>query len=150
MALLDPDEARRAEALVLGRARDLSPSALRRAAALAVAQVNPAKAKKAREHGARNARVERWREDSGNAGLAGRELPAAHVLAMDQRITWWARELQAAGLDGGTDQLRARALIDLLLNQDSRPPAFRGTIPGDGGADHAAGPHHAPGPSGAI
>jgi hypothetical protein len=145
MALLDPDEARRAEHLVLGRARDLSPAALRRAAALAAAQVNPAKAKTRREHGARNARVERWREDSGNAGLAGRELPAAQVLAMDQRITWWARELQAAGVEGGMDLLRARALTDLLLNQDSRPVASRGTTPHDTGADHPAGPHRAPG-----
>jgi hypothetical protein len=144
-ALLDPDEARQAENLVLSRARDLSPSALRRAAALAAAQVNPAKAKKAREHGARAARVERWREDSGNAGLAGRELPAAQVLAMDQRITWWARELQAAGVQGGMDLLRARAFIDLLLNQDSRPAAFRGTTPHDTGADHPAGPYRAPG-----
>ena len=65
--------------------------------------------------------MERWREDSGNAALAGRELPPAEVLAMDQRITWWARELQAAGLEGGMDILRARALTDLLLDQDSRP-----------------------------
>jgi hypothetical protein len=144
-ALLDAEEARQAEALVLGRARLLSPAALRRAIALAVAQVNPAKAKKRREHAARNARVERWAEDSGNAGLAGRELPSAEVLAMDQRITWWACQLQAAGLDGGMDQLRARAMIDLLLNQDSRPPAVRGTTPADTGADHPAGPHRAPG-----
>jgi hypothetical protein len=144
-ALLDAEEARQAEALVLGRARVLSPAALRRAIALAVAQVNPAKAKKRREHAARNARVERWAEDSGNAGLAGRELPSAEVLAMDQRITWWARQLQAAGLDGGMDQLRARALIDLLLDQDSRPAAVRGTTPTDTGADHPAGPHRAPG-----
>jgi hypothetical protein len=65
----------------------MSPGALRSAIALAVAQVNPAKAKKRREHAARDARVERWREDSGNAALAGRELPSAEVLAMDQRIT---------------------------------------------------------------
>ena len=129
-----------------GPGPDLSPAALRRAAALAAAQVNPAKAKNRREHGARDARVERWREDSGNAGLAGRELPAAQVLAMDQRITWWARELQAAGVEGGMDLLRARALTDLLLNQDSRPAASRGTTPHDTGADHPAGPHRAPGP----
>ena len=144
-ALLDPEEARQVEALVLGRARVLSPAALRRAIALAVAQVNPAKAKKRRESAARSARVERWAEDSGNAGLAGRELPSAEVLAMDQRITWWARQLQAAGLEGGMDILRARAYIDLLLNQDSRPPGFRGTTPHDTGADHPAGLHRAPG-----
>jgi hypothetical protein len=144
-ALLDAEEARQAEALVLGRARVLSPAALQRAIALAVAQVNPAKAKKRREHAARDARVERWREDSGNAGLAGRELPPAQMLAMDQRITWWARQLQAAGLEGGMDILRARALIDLLLDQDSRPAPFRGTTPRDTGADHPAGPHRPPG-----
>src|SRR5260370_33726416 len=32
--------------------------------------------------------------------LMGRELPPAEVLAADQRITAWARELRAAGLDG--------------------------------------------------
>ncbi len=144
-ALLDPDEARQAEQLLLGQARKLSPSALRRAAALAAGQVNPEKAKQAREHGARNARVERWREDSGNAGLAGRELPAAQVLAMDQRITWWARELKGAGVEGGMDLLRARAFTDLLLDQDSRPAGSRGTCPRGTGADHPAGPYRAPG-----
>ena len=36
-------------------------------------------------------------------------------------ITARARELKAAGLEGGMDELRARALLDLLLGQDSRP-----------------------------
>jgi hypothetical protein len=145
-ALLDPEEARQAEQMFLAPTPALSPGALRRAAALAVAVVNPAKAKKRREHGARNARVERWREPSGNAGLAGRELPAAAVLAMDQRITWWARQLAAAGVEGGMDVLRARALADLLLDRDSRPAAWRGATPSDIGADHPAGPYRAPGP----
>jgi len=42
------------------------------------------------------------------------------VLAADQRITAWAAELKKAGLDG-MDVLRARAYLDLLLGQDSRP-----------------------------
>ena len=45
----------------------------------------------------------------------------AQVLAMDQRITWWARQLRDAGLDGDMDQLRARALTDLVTGTDSRP-----------------------------
>jgi hypothetical protein len=65
--------------------------------------------------------VERWAEDSGNAALMGRELPADEVLAADQRITWWAGELKKAGLEGGMDVLRARAFLDLLLGKDSRP-----------------------------
>ena len=38
--------------------------------------------------------MERWAEDSGNAALAGRELPPDQVLAADERITAWARELK--------------------------------------------------------
>jgi hypothetical protein len=45
------------------------------------------------------------------------------VLAADQRVTAWARQLRQAGLDGTMDQLRARAYLDLLLGTDSRPPA---------------------------
>jgi hypothetical protein len=65
--------------------------------------------------------VERWAEYSGNAALAGRELPPADLLAADQRITWLARQLKKAGLDGDMDQLRARAYLDILLGKDSRP-----------------------------
>ena len=70
--------------------------------------------------------MERWIEDSGNAALMGCELPPDEVLAADQRITAWAHELKKAGLDGGMDELRARAYLDLLLGKDSRPrPATR-------------------------
>ncbi len=78
-----------------------------------------------REAAAKDARVQRWAEDSGNAALMGRELPPAEVLAADQRITAWAHELRGAGLEGGMDELRARAYLDLLLGKDSRP------LPGD-------------------
>ena len=120
-ALLDPDEAAAAEAKVLDRAARLTPGALRAAIARAVMEVAPDKARERRETAARDARVERWIEDSGNAALMGCELPPDEVLAADQRITAWAHELKKAGLDGGMDQLRARAYLDLLLGKDSRP-----------------------------
>ena len=120
-AVLDPAEARAAEELVLDRAGRLTPGGLRAAIARAVMEVAPKKAKKRREVAAKFARVERWAEDSGNAALAGRELPPDEVLAVDQRITWWAGELRNAGLAGGMDAIRARALLDLLLGLDSRP-----------------------------
>jgi hypothetical protein len=68
----------------------------------------------------------------------GCELPPDEVLAADQRITAWARELRKAGLEGGMDQLRARAFLDLLLGKDSRPRQDAGggedgTGPGPGG-----------------
>jgi hypothetical protein len=118
--LLDPAEARAAEQKVLDRAGRLTPGGLRAAIARAVMEVAPEKARQRREVAEKFARVERWAEDSGNAVLAGRELPPAEVFAADQRITALAQELKKAGLEGGMDELRARALLDLLLGKDSR------------------------------
>jgi len=120
---LDPGEARAAEARVLDRAARLTPGGLRSAIARAVMEVAPGKARDRREAAARFARVERWAEDTGNAALMGRELPPGEVLAADQKITARARELKAAGLEGGMDELRARAFLDMLLGKDSRPDA---------------------------
>jgi Domain of unknown function (DUF222) len=136
-ALLDPGEARAAEALVLDRAGSLTPAQLRAAIRHAVMEVNPDQARKRREHMAKRTRVERWAEDSGNAGLAGRELPPAEVLAADQRVTTWAKELRKAGLEGGMDALRARAYLDILLGMDSRP---LGSSPDGTPGQTAAGP----------
>ena len=83
--------------------------------------------------------MERWIEDTGNAALMGCELPPAEVLAADQRITAWAKELGKAGLEGDMDQLRARAYLDLLLGK-GLPPRRSATAGGDGGAAQAARP----------
>jgi Domain of unknown function (DUF222) len=125
---LDEEESRAAEERVLGRAHRLTPGGLRYAIAQAVMDVAPEKARKRREDARKDARVERWAEDSGNAALMGRELPPDEVLAADQRITAWAHELRKGGLAGDMDVLRARAYLDLLLGMDSRPS------PGDGPA----------------
>ncbi len=114
-AVLEP-----AEALMLGRAGRLTPAGLRSAIARAVIEVAPDKARERRKKAGRDTRVERWAEVSGNAGLAGRELRPAQVIAADQKITSWARQLKKAGLAGSLDELRARAYIDLLLGTDSR------------------------------
>jgi hypothetical protein len=84
-------------------------------------EVAPEKARKRREKAAKSAEVQQWAEFSGNAALAGRELPPADVLAAGQRIDSWAGQLKAAGLEGSAGELRARALMDLLLGRDSRP-----------------------------
>ncbi len=140
---LDPAEARAAEALVLDRAGRLTPGGLRAAIARAVIQVAPGKAVKRREEARRNARVQRWLEDSGNAALMGRELPPADVLAADQRITWWAKQLKKAGLDGDMDQLRALAYMDIMLGRDSRPAVPPGA--GRDGRDGTGSQNRAPG-----
>ena len=84
-------------------------------------QAAPEKARKRRETAAKDARVERWIQDTGNATLMGCELPPDEVLAADEQITARAKELRKAGLEGDMDQLRARAYLDLLLGKDSRP-----------------------------
>ena len=142
---LDDEEAGAAEAKVLGRAGRLTPGGLRSAVARAVIEVAPEKARQRRQTAARFARVERWAEDSGNAALMGRELPPDEVLAADQRICWWAGELKAAGLDGGMDELRARAFLDLVLGKDSRPRDPLAADAGQDGDGTAGGAHQPPG-----
>ena len=138
-AMLDPGEARAAEDKVLGRAGRLTPGGLRSAIARAVMQVAPQKARRRREEAAKDARVQRWAEDSGTAALAGRDLPPDEVLAADQRISWWARQLKKAGLEGSMDELRARAYLDLLLDKDSRPAAPAAGTPGASGTPDRGG-----------
>src|SRR5690242_14623982 len=140
---LDGDEAAAVEAKVLGRAGRLTPGGLRSALARAVMEAAPDKARQQGETAARFARVERWAEDSGNAALMGRELPPDEVLAADERISWWAGELRTAGLEGGMDELRARAFLDLVLGKDSRPRAPQATD--TAGREGAAGAGPAPG-----
>ena len=99
-ALLDDDEARAAEAEVLDRAARLTPPGLRAAIARAVIKAAPKKARERRETAAKDARVERWIQDTGNAALMGCELPPDEVLAADQQITARAKELTAGGAGG--------------------------------------------------
>ena len=89
------------------------------------------------------------------------------MLAADQRVNAWARQLRQAGVAGGMDELRATAYLDLLLGRDSRPsqdpaPGHTGTghqdgngtgTPGGPGGAHAdrpggTGPAGGPGCSG--
>jgi Domain of unknown function (DUF222) len=154
-ALLDDAGARAAEDKVLDRASRLTPGGLRAAIAHAVMEVAPEKARERREAAAKDARVERWAEDSGNAALMGCELPPDEVLAADQRITAWAKELRKAGLEGDMDVLRARAFLDLLLGKDSRPRRdTRGgedsAGPGSGGSGPDAPPSSAGPADGAV
>jgi hypothetical protein len=131
---LDARGAAAVEALVLPGIETRTPGQIRAALARAIVAVDPAAARRRREEAEKDARVELWREDAGTAALCGRDLPPAEALAADQRITGYARELKAAGLDGTMDQLRARAFLDLTLGVDSRPagteparPPARGT-----------------------
>jgi hypothetical protein len=138
---LDARGAAAVEALVLPGIETRTPGQIRAALARAVLTVDPAAARRRREQAEKDARVELWREDAGTAALCGRDLPPAEALAADQRITAYARELKAAGLDGTMDQLRARAFLDLALGVDSRPrkPRSPGSEGGEGPSQPARG-----------
>jgi hypothetical protein len=76
------------------------------------------------------------------------------VLAADQRITWWAKQLRKAGLDGDMDLLRARAFLDILLGIDSSPkphgPAGAPAEPGPDGSGPDEPPVPVPVPGGPL
>ncbi len=81
----------------------------------AVLAADPEAADRRRADARADAAVTAWDESSGNAALAGRELPPAEVLAADARLTALARWLQACGAAGTISQLRA-AVYTALLN----------------------------------
>jgi len=152
-------EARAAEAIVFAApgVEEMTWGMVRDRIARAVIQVNPEAVIRRREEAARQRRVEVWAEDSGNAVLAGRELPPAAALAASQILTARARQLRAAGIGGGMDELRVLAYLEKLgvLNPLDGSPvaggAVGGTDTGDGpdtGDPQAGGPETTGGPDG--
>ena len=111
---LTPAEARAAEKILLGLegVEEMTWGMIRDRIARAVIEVNPGAARQRREAAAKDKRVEVITEQSGNCQLAGRELPPAAVLAANENLTARARELRAAGVPGGMDELRALAYLE--------------------------------------
>ena len=113
---LTPDEARAAEEILFAQpdVEEMTWGMIRDRIARAVIEVNPEAVVRRREQAARQRRVEVLPEDSGNAMIAGRELPPAAVLAASQMLTARARQLRKAGIDGGMDELRVQAYLEKL------------------------------------
>jgi len=118
-----------------GIAGSMTTGQLRAALKAMVVWLDPAAARRRMEQGQGRARVEAWPEGSGNAGLAGRELPAADAVAADKRITAIARALKDAGAPGTLDHLRAAVFVALLAGRD--PETLLPPSPGhaDGGSE---------------
>ena len=117
VSCLDHAHAAAVEAAVIARAPGQTTGQLRASARRAALAADPEAASRHREQAEQEARVEVWSEPSGTAALAGRDLPPSDVIAADKRIDSLARQLKAAGIEGGLDRLRARAYIALLLGQ---------------------------------
>ncbi len=135
---LTPAEGRAAEKILLGLAgvEEMTWGMIRDRIARAVIEVNPGAARRRREEAAKDKRVEVVAEQSGNCQLAGRELPPAAVLAADENLTGRARQLRAAGLKGGMDELRALAYLEALGGLDPLDGVPGGV---SGGADPGGG-----------
>jgi len=136
---LTAEHAAAVEAAVLPEAPAMTSGQLRAAVAGAVLAADPDAARRDREERLKDARVECWTDPTGTANLVGRDLPCAETLAADKRLCQiaraWKKQIAAAWRqadpDGqqprpqaGTDLLRARAYLALLLGQPAgTPPA---------------------------
>jgi len=120
LSVLTEDEAATAEALILDRLAEtpaLTPGQLARLAAQMAVTVDPDGAERRRETAEKlDTRVRLWREHSGAAALAGRNLPTDEALAAYASVAARTAEYQASKAfpDATTDQLRAMAYLDLL------------------------------------
>ncbi len=99
-------------------AESMTTGQLRAALRSMVLSLDPAALRRRAEKARADTRVETWREGSGNAALAGRELPPADAIAADRRIAAIAKALKEAGAPGTMDQLRAAVYIALLTGRD--------------------------------
>ena len=99
-------------------AESMTTGQLRAALRSMVLSIDPAALRRRAEKARADARVETWREGSGNAALAGRELPAADAIAADRRIAAIANALKEAGAPGTMDQLRAAVYVALLTGRE--------------------------------
>jgi hypothetical protein len=91
---------------------------LRAALARAVLAADPAAAERRKAAARKDARVETWREPSGNAVLAGRELTPADVIAADAQLTADADWLRGNGMLGTQSELRAAAYLARLSGRE--------------------------------
>jgi Domain of unknown function (DUF222) len=145
-SILSPADAARADEILAEAARSKTFGELRYAAHRLVLQLDPDAARRRKQIARKDACVNRFREDSGNAGMIARELPPDEVLASWQHVEQRALDLRAAGMPGTLQELRVRAYLDLLQERDSRAaagdPQAGGTAAagGDGGTDRPGGP----------
>jgi uncharacterized protein DUF222 len=125
-SILSDQDAAIADELLAGMAQSKTYGELRRAAARLVLRLDPEAVRKRKEQARGQARVRSFREESGNAGITGREMPSVEVLASMQHIEARARALREAGVPGTWEELKVRATLDLLQERDSRPAADSG------------------------
>jgi hypothetical protein len=135
-SVLSDEDAALADEILAAAAQSKTYAELRRTASRLVLRLDPDAARKRKEKARREARVRSFREESGNAGITGREMPSVEVLASMQHVEDRARALRDAGVPGTWEELKVRALLDLLQERDSRlAPSEPSACDGDEGTE---------------
>jgi hypothetical protein len=120
LSVLSENDAAKAEALVLDEVvlvPGMTPGQLARLAAQAAVTIDPDGAQRRREVAEKlDIRVRLWREQSGAAALAGRNLPTDEALAAYASVNARTGQYKKSKAfpDASMDQLRAMAYLDLL------------------------------------
>jgi hypothetical protein len=119
-SILSDEDAAIADEILAGAAQSKTYAQLRAAANRLMLKLDPEAVRKRKEKARGEARFRSFREESGNAGISGREMPSVEVLASMQHVETRAQELREAGVPGTWEELKVRALLDLLQERDSR------------------------------
>jgi hypothetical protein len=134
LAQLSGEDAEAAEAMILADLPGKTYGQVARLAAGAAVTVDPDSATRRRQDAERTrSRVEMFREQSGAAALAGRELPTDQALAAQASVCARATEYQGSGaFPDGTrmDQYRVAAYLDLLNGVTAAERVTIGLLPG--------------------
>ena len=138
-SILSAADAARADAELAELAGTVTYGKLRAAAGKLVLKLDPDAVRRRKEAARRVAEVRRFREQSGNAGLTAREMPSAEVIASWQHLDQRAADLRDAGYPGTLDELRVRAMLDLLQERDSRTELAHQDDTGPGAEDASPG-----------
>jgi Domain of unknown function (DUF222) len=153
--ILPAEDAAEADVVLAGIAGSLTYGKLRSAAHRLVLELDPESAARRKDAARKDAQVRPFREDSGNAGLIGRELPCDEVLASWQHVEQRALDLRAAGVPGTLQELRVRGYLDLLQERDTRldpavpdPAGDPAAASSKGTGEPGARPEDGPGPDG--
>jgi hypothetical protein len=118
--ILSAEDAAKADTELVETAGSLTYGKLRSAAHRLILRLDPEAVQRRKEAARREAHVRPFREVSGNTGMVARELPTAEATASWQHLEQRALDLRGAGMPGTLDELRIRALFDLLQERDSR------------------------------
>jgi hypothetical protein len=147
--LLRPGDAAAAEALIAPQLPGKTYGQVQQLAAQAALTVDPQAGTRRRQDAERHkSRVTLFREETGAAGLSGRDLPADQALAAHASVCARAQEYKDSGAfpaETRMDQYRAAAYLDLLNGIPAAARIAAGQLAARDGDETGAGTSRGPG-----